>query len=189
MEHPQQEHLHHSSSISQPGIFNSDFKNAQQGYLHHLDATHIYLASSKKDLRQAANLTKLPITSIKRLQFKKKGGGLIGAFSGMIAGGLTGMLLGQRAGKNDDCTPTTVVNTHNIHLIFYLRFTTTRTINPPFPCGPEEKGRSSATKGALIGAAFGLIMGSTSKRTFHIGGQKSKVRLQEEAIRKLAYKQ
>jgi outer membrane lipoprotein SlyB len=189
MEHPQQEDLNHSSSINQPGIFDSEFKNSQQGYLHHLDATNIYLASSKEDLRQAANLTKLPITSIKRLQFKKKGGGLIGAFSGMIAGGLTGMLLGRRAGKNDDCTPTTVVNTHNVHLIFHLRFTTTQTIHPPSPCGPREKGNASATKGALIGAALGLIIGSNSKRTFHIGGQKSKVRLQEEAIKKFEYNQ
>ena len=183
MESTQQEGLHHSSLISQPGIFDSEFKNAQQGYFHHLDSTNIYLASSKANLRQKTNLTRLPITSIKSLQFKKKGGGLIGAFSGMIAGGLTGLVLGRNAGKNDDCTVT--YTTEVLLFIFPVR----TAHRPPFPCGPSEKGRVSATKGALVGAALGLIMGSTSKRTFHISGQKSNARLQEEAINKFKHNQ
>ncbi|MFT7120223.1 MAG: outer membrane lipoprotein SlyB [Neolewinella sp.] len=182
MESTQQEGLHHSSLISQPGIFDSEFKNAQQGYFHHLDSTNIYLASSKANLRQKTNLTRLPITSIKSLQFKKKGGGLIGAFSGMIAGGLTGLLLGRSAGKNDDCT---ITYTNEVFLIFPIRIAH----HPPFPCGPSEKGRVSAVKGALVGAALGLIVGSCSKRTFHIGGQKSNARLQEEAINKFKHNQ
>jgi hypothetical protein len=106
MERTQQDDLLHSNSINQSGIFDSDFKNTQKGYLHHLDSTGICLATSKASLRQGTNLTQLPITSIKSLQFKKKGGGLIGTFSGMIAGGLTGLLMGRKAGKNDDCTVT-----------------------------------------------------------------------------------
>lgn len=157
----------------------------KKGYFHHIDATSIYLASSKASLQQGTNLIQLPISSIQKLQLKRKGGARIGALSGMVAGGLTGLLLGRATGANDDCSPTTNVSSFTLA---GWQIAWSHSSRAPYPCGPREKGKETAIKGALVGAALGMIIGS-SKRTFHIGGRKSKARLQEEAIKKFEYKQ
>jgi hypothetical protein len=146
----------------------------KRGYFHHLDSTSIYLTSSKADLRQGNNLLQLPISSINKLQLKKKGTVGRGALIGLVAGGLTGLVLGRAAGANDDCTPV-------YHDLFIFSYYST-----PYPCGPSERGQLSAIKGAVIGATLGLLLGST-KRKFIIGGQKSKVREQEEKIKSYEY--
>jgi len=150
----------------------------EKGYFHHLDSTSIYLASSKAVLRQGNDLLQLPILSINKLQLKKKGATGRGALIGMVAGGLSGLVRGNGIGRKDDCTP--IIKTILLGG-FTIAFETT-----PSPCGPAERGKIGATGGVLIGAILGSIIGST-KRKFIIGGQKSKVREQEEKIKSYEY--
>jgi outer membrane lipoprotein SlyB len=147
----------------------------QKGYFHHLDSTSIYLASSKAALRQGNDLLQLPILSINKLKLKKKGTAGRGALIGMVAGGLSGLLIGRATGAKDDCTPT------------IQNFLGLAILSRPHPCGPSDRGTDGAIRGTLIGAILGSIIGS-SKRKFIIGGQKSKVREQEEKIKSYEYK-